>query len=180
MISAAGRSDTNSAHRAGDSPPISRRGMTLIELMVVVSIIAILAGVAGVAYMRYVKQGEIAQLKQYAMEIEQGEKEYKARNGYYLDIDKAYYTSDTDAREKWEDLLGFEHEKFESLPIEAEVHAGDSTTSCGNCPSGLSPDTSGAWYAIEVRQDLDSSASDDTTIYLDNNRENPVLLHEGE
>ena len=153
------------------------RGVTLIELMVVVAIVGILAGIAGVSYMKQIKKGKIAQLKQYAMEIENGQKQYAARNGRYLSISKKYWTSNNDARDKWEKLLEFKHDELEKSNIKAEVIV-KTGKSCSNC-EGFSPDTTGHWYAIKVTQDMDPSNSEQTTVYVDNKLEKPVVLNEG-
>ena len=160
-----------------DAPQRHPRGVTLIELMVVVAIVGILAGIAGVSYMKQIKKGKIAQLKQYAMEIENGQKQYAARNGRYLSISEKYHTTTPDPKKKWEQLLEFKHDELKNSNIKAEVITGTGG-SCTNC-EGFSPDTTGHWYAIKVTQDMDTNSSENTTVYVDNKLEKPVVLNQG-
>lgn len=158
------------------------RGMTLVELMVVVAIVAVLAALGGVSYMRYIKEGKIAKLRQYAMEVQAGQEQYKSRNGYYLDIDDPYYNSSASVNEKWEELLDFHHPNFKDVDITVRTDAGSAGESCSDskvCVSGMSPSTTKAWYAISVTQDMDPQDSKDTIIYLDSDVESPVLVNEG-
>ncbi len=56
----------------------SNRGLTLLELMVVVAIVGILAAVAVPTYMRHVRRSKTAEAKEFLMDIYQAEMTYEA------------------------------------------------------------------------------------------------------
>jgi Tfp pilus assembly protein PilE len=150
--------------------------------MVVVAIIGVLAAIGTVSYSSYIKDGKIAKLKQYAMEIQSGQEQYRSRSGRYLSPGDSYYTTNEDARDRWENLLEFNHPGLEGSNITAWTEGGVSGDSCSNaCPSGQSPNNDGSsWYAILVEQDLDPSVDDtNTQVYLTDDMEEPIVLNEG-
>jgi prepilin-type N-terminal cleavage/methylation domain-containing protein len=156
--------------------------VTLIELMVVVAIVGILAAIAGVSYMKQVNKGKIAKMKQYAMEVQSGQEQYRSRSGRYLSPGDSYYTTNEDAKDKWENLLEFKHPGLQGSGITVWTEGGVSGDSCSNaCPDGESPNNDGSsWYAILVEQDLDPSADqEDTQVYLDDDQEQAIVYHEG-
>lgn len=153
--------------------------MTLIELMVVVAIVAVLAAIATVSYMKQLKKGKISKLRQYALEVEKGQKQYASRNGRYLSIGSSYSNASGNDLKRWEQLLEFQHEDVKSTSIDVQTDAGGSGGSCSVCPGSWSPDTTENWYAVVVTQDLDDGVSTNTTVYLDNVRDTPVVIHEG-
>jgi len=162
-------------------------GMTLIELMVVVAIVGILAAIGGAAYMNQLKQGKITSLKQRAMEVSQLQQDYRARNGRYITLkDNPYYPSgNQDAKDNWEQSLGFRHESLANLSVEIRTQGGVGG-SCDICPSGAEPDTTDdngndtSWYAVTAKQDLDPSSSEMTTVVMHSDIESPIVLNEGE
>lgn len=159
----------------------NRSGMTLIELMVVVAIVGVLATIGGVTYTKYLRQGKIAKLEQYAMEVKKGQEQFKARNGTYYDIDCAYYKDcSSDKRTEWEEYLEFSHESLKKSTIRVRTNAGSSSDSCDKACPGITPDQSGLWYAVKVSQDLNPGSSERTTVYTDSDRETTVVLNEGE
>jgi prepilin-type N-terminal cleavage/methylation domain-containing protein len=159
-----------------------REGYTLVELMVVVAIVGILATIAGVSYMKQVNKGKIAQMKQYALEVQSGQEQYRSRSGRYLSPGASYYTSSEDPKNKWENLLEFKHPGLEGSEITVSTEGGVSGDSCSDaCPGSQTPNDDGSsWYAILIEQDLDPSATEeDTQVYLDDDLEQPIVLHEG-
>ena len=92
----------------------ARRGMTLVELMIVVAIIGVLASLAGVAFNRQVKRAKITKLEQYAMEIAKGQEDFYSRHGVYYPVnDTASGVGLTSGpneitRRRWRNALGFD------------------------------------------------------------------------
>jgi type IV pilus assembly protein PilE len=155
-----------------------RRGMTLIELMIVVAIIGILASLAGVAYVKYIKSAKIAKLEQYAMEVASAQEQYKSQNSGYLDLDGTPYAA---GNAKWEQLLGFSKEGLAAQNIAVDTIAGDSSdSSCGIC-EGADPSFNSIWYAVRVTQDFDTNdTTTKTTLVMHPGLDEPILLNEGE
>src|SRR6201995_3443321 len=60
-----------------------QRGLTLCELMIVVTIIGILATIAVPIYRTYVQQAHLNEAKPYLLDIASKERSYKVRNGVY-------------------------------------------------------------------------------------------------
>ncbi|MFW5965868.1 MAG: type IV pilin protein [Persicimonas sp.] len=148
----------------------SPTGFTLVELMIVVAVVGVLAAIAGISYNKYIKSAKISKLEQYAAEVASAQEQYKAQNSDYLHIDDEYEEDD----EMWEELLGFSKNGLsDDITIET-IAEGD----CDDC-EGAEPDTDQAWYAVIVKQDLNPSESDDTTVILHNELEDPVILNEG-
>jgi len=150
------------------------RGVTLIELMVVVAIVAILAAIGSIAYSRYLKSGKIERLRSYALEIASGQERFKGRNNKYWN--GGTYSGNEDA---YRNLVDFDQKVPGNVTIETEALSGDGTA-CSICPSGISLATDQIGFAVVVTQDLDPDATDDTTIVVTSENSQPVLLHEGE
>lgn len=159
-----------------------QRGMTLVELMVVVAVVGVLAAIAGVSYTKYIKSAKISKLEQYASEVAAAQEQYKSQNSGYLDLQGETYKQGVtgDTKTKWEKLLGFSKEAL-SPGIEIETMAGDSSaTSCTICET-VTPSFDRIWYAVRVTQDLDGkSSTDPTTLILHSELESPMLLNEGQ
>ena len=165
-----------------------QRGLTLVELMVVVAIVGILAAIGGAAYMQQLKQGKITAMKQHAMEVAQLQADYRARNGRYITLeDKPYFPKgDEDAKDKWHNALGFRKESLSTIDIAIKTQGGVGG-SCDICPSGAAPDTKDddgnntSWYAVTVTRDLNPSNDDeDTTVVMHSDLQSPLVLNEGE
>ena len=65
----------------------NRRGMTLVELMIVVAIIGVLASIGGVAFMRQLKTAKITRLKEFTMDAARGQRDMFSRHGAYYPFD---------------------------------------------------------------------------------------------
>jgi type IV pilus assembly protein PilA len=68
-------------HRAHAS-----RGMTLVELMMVVAIIAVLAVLAAVGYGRWIASSKMAEATNMVASIKNGQENYFSQAGHYLDV----------------------------------------------------------------------------------------------
>ena len=77
------------AHAKGIQTLAQNKGLTLIELMVVVAIIGILAALAGVAYFKQIKNAKMMKLEQYAMELSTGQEDFYSRHNVYFPIDNS-------------------------------------------------------------------------------------------
>ena len=147
-----------------------RRGLTLVELMIVVAIIGILGAIGGMSYVSYVERGHLTQLQQYAMDISRAQESYFSRNHEYLDPgsqDNANTRYEV-GNNVWNQLLEFDEDLPDYIWVEAE--AGTDGDSCGDVCTGA-PDPSDeddTWYAVRaVNTELDtyifySSALDQT------------------
>lgn len=162
---------------------LAARGFTLVELMVVIVLIAILAGLAIASFSNSVDEGKITQLKRFAKEVEKGQQQYSSRNGRFFTPGTLQYNP---GDVEWEELLEFNHENI-NPDIRVLTEAGTDGENCTICPDGLAPDTTRNWYAIAVCRDLDGNPTggandcgDDTTVYLDNEREDPFVVNEGQ
>jgi prepilin-type N-terminal cleavage/methylation domain-containing protein len=150
----------------------NNRGVTLVELMIVIAIIGILAAAATVAYSQYVRSAQTEKLKQYALEIASGQERYRARNNFYWD--GGDYTSDVDG---YKNLLDFNH----TVPSDIEVttQAWDGTGPTCNICDGAPFDDSAAGFAVRVRRDFEAGGPK-ATVVVTNDTENPILTNEGE
>lgn len=167
-----------------------KRGMTLVELMIVVAVIGVLASIASVSYVKYVKQAKITKLKQYAMDVSRGQEQYRARhNVYYPRAGGSFTLTDaTTAADKniWSQILEFNHALEAGITVETESGIGGA---CGIC-EGIDPTvtegtTDLAWYAVRVSQPLNPAnnglaADKVTAIILTSDQLQPVVLREGQ
>lgn len=157
--------------------PKNIRGVTLVELMIVVAIIAILAALGSVAYGRYIKSGKIQRLTAIAQDVAQGQERYRSRNNTYYPAGSAVvktFAADTDAFKK---LLDFNA----PLPVGTTVEvqswvAGGACTIC----SGITPVLTAQGFAVRVVQDMNPSVASNTTVIYHNTLPAPVLLFEGD
>ena len=156
------------------------RGMTLVELMIVVAIIGVLAAIATYSYTKYTKSAKISKLKQFAMEIASGQEQFRSRNGNFLDLNGTVYDHSTTgtAKTQYEELLGFKQKLPGGVEVATDAGPGGGSGSCAVC-AGSPPDFDDSWYAVRVVQDLDSDASEDTTVIYHSDMDQPIVLNEG-
>ena len=154
----------------------NNRGVTLVELMIVVAIIAILAGLSMVAYGNYIKSGKIQRLTAIAQDIAQGQERYRSRyNTYYPAAGgTSTYAADTTA---FQNLLDF------STPVppgvEVETESWDAAATCTICRD-MGPVAGQSGFAVVVTQDLNESSPEETTVVFHNLLPAPIVLFEGE
>ena len=158
----------------------NRRGMTLVELMIV------LASIGGVAFMRQLKTAKITRLKEFTMDAARGQRDMFSRHGAYYPFDGVSagpITSTQDRKTpgneayRWARMLQFNKD----LPpdVRGFAYGGAANEACGAC-NGFTVDTSTAWYAIEFRQDLDGKGEPDTRVVITSDLQDPYILNEGQ
>ncbi len=170
----------NADHRRPPSPfqlVRSTHGITLIELMIVVSIVGVLAAIAGVSYTRYVVQGKVTEMSQWAIDIARGQEQYYSRNGRYLLPDTPQYTSSLsgDALREWTNLLEFDANVPATITIEVFAGIG-SDGDCAPCGEFDSPDgmtTGQAWFGILVTDD-----ELDRAVFFNDSMRRPIEIRE--
>lgn len=154
----------------------STRGVTLVELMIVVAIIAVLAALGSVAYGNYIKSGKVQRLNAIAQDVAQGQERYRSRNNTYYPATPGTKDYATDKTE-FENLLDFSM----SIPpdVEVEVESWGAAGTCSIC-EGMGPAAGSIGYAVVVKQDMNNSSTEETTVVLHNQLSTPIVLNEGE
>ena len=162
----------------------NNKGLTLVELMIVVAIVGILASISGVAYFRQVKRAKIAKLEQFAMDAARGQEEFGSRHGLYFPVGPGNIISTIDTTqtaefERWQRLLGFSA----ALPegVQGVMYAGEAGEGCGGCDTEVTrvANTASAWWVVEFNQDM-SPGGPRTRVLLSSNSQQPVIVNEGE
>lgn len=166
----------------------SNRGMTLVELMIVVAVIGVLATIASVSYSKYVQSAKITKLKQYAMDVSRGQEQYRARHNVYYprtggSIELTSVSPDND-KKIWTQLLEFNHNLETGVTVETESGIGGACSICeGVDPTFTDGTTSLAWYAVRVSQPFktgNTGADNVTAVILTSDQLQPVVLREGQ
>ena len=142
------------------SSTMSQRGLTLVELMIVVAVVGVLASLAGVSYSKYIVAGKVTELKQYTMDVQRGQHQYHSRNNQDLTIGTNFTSSmeTNDDYRRWTNLLEFNPNIGPEITVYVASGIG-STGDCGFCPTGFKPTGSGSWYAIMAENsDIEKAA----------------------
>lgn len=166
----------------------NQRGMTLVELMIVIAIIGILASLAGVAFVRQIRAAKITQLEQYAMDIARGQQEFYTHHGSYYPVDNSQTPtfSGSDApnsgtRQVVRQVMGFDKGDLPS-DVTIRISAGEAGEGCTAtvCVGGTTVDNNTAWYVVSVERDLDPGQTENSTVIVSSSMERPVRLFEGQ
>ena len=163
-----------------------RRGMTLVELMIVVAIVGILASVGGVAFFRQIKRAKISKMEAHVMNLARGQEELRSNHGVYLPTTPgapilANRDSDAVTKKKIGNLINF---NLDDLDPGMTVHlsAGEVGDGCGGpagaCDSMGTPTST--WYMVAIEMDMDGKGTPNTTVVRSSNNKNLNILNEGQ
>ncbi len=157
------------------------KGLTLVELMIVVAIVGILAAIAGIAFNNQLQRSKIARLEQYATDVKRGMEDFRARHNTYFPIGggTATYAGQT---ANFQNLLGFTERPVDGVQIQVNSGANASTACSGVNVEGvdacatLGTPPPNVWYTIQVSQDM--GAGKRSAVLLTSSMTSPMIVRE--
>lgn len=170
-------------HVGSRSGRATRKGFTLVELMIVVIIVAVLAGIAFSAYSRWIADARMSEAHAMMSDIRAKEEAYYNTWGSYLSAGANPTSVPTNGKgawdgsqEAWLDLgvapTGGTYFQYQVFAYSAGSGAGAEATSLG-------VDTNRDWFYISAKGDLDNSGSVYTEMYVSSQNSTPKILNEG-
>lgn len=169
----------------------SQRGMTLVELMIVVAIVGILGSIATLAFNNQVKQAKVTQLESYVLKAQ-----VMLESSPTWPVPGATSTTscidDTMDPQATGNTFGDEwrHREFplERLPPNTTicVTRGVANAACtanfpDTCPTlSAQLKIDNPWYIIEIERDLNSGDAKNTLLISHNKQTAPITLYPGQ
>ncbi|MGK3984038.1 type II secretion system protein [Sorangium sp. So ce136] len=133
----------------------TRRGFTLVELLVVVGMVGILAALALVGYRRYMNAAGIAEPKAVMQGIRGAQESYKAEMLVYLPVSSAldaWYPSGTLGNQKraWNDTTHTDAANWRMLNVTTDgaVRFGYASVAGNGSDFGLTPHLGFTWHGL--------------------------------
>jgi prepilin-type N-terminal cleavage/methylation domain-containing protein len=166
------------------NPRFTNNAFTLVELMAVITIIGVLAAVAGAVYTSTANEAKLTTLRQYVLDVANGQKNYHARNSDYVDPGCVYEkAASSTCKNKYSKLLDFSVKLEKTHRV--KTVKGDGSTNCsGSDFSDLSPSLpcesikSGIdhrWFAVAAWTDFDNDGTH-AIVYFDSETPNPMTI----
>jgi len=156
------------------------RGVTLIELMIVVAMVGVLAALGTVGYKRYISSAKTSEATQMLGTIKSSQEAFKAETFRYFNVSgdlESYYPQGSvddigTKKYAWEggkpDSAGTNFQTLgvtSSAPVQYgyAVQAGSANQDLPNLPLGFAtptwPDPGGPWYVAVAAGDLDGDGT---------------------
>lgn len=168
----------------------NNRGMTLVELMIVVAIVGILASIGGVAFLRQVKRAKISKMEAHTQNLASGQEQLRSNHGVYLPTPPPASTamlevtrdSDPATKRKLGNLLNF---KLDDLDPGMKIYlvTGEANMNCNQGPTGACGSVgipTSNWYMVAVEMDMDGKGAPNTIVVRSSNNKNVNILNEGQ